>query len=78
MIDWSQDRLAEAAGVGLTTVRDLENARRSDSAVGMGAIARALRNEGVIFLSSDGREVSRPHFDAVAKRTALADQAWSV
>lgn len=56
LLDWSQEQLAEAASVSLSTVRDYEKERRGDSgpAGGLKLICRALENEGVVFLQSDG------------------------
>jgi transcriptional regulator with XRE-family HTH domain len=55
-LDWSQDQLAEAAGVSLSTVRDYEKERRGNGGVagGMKLICRALGNQGVAFLQSEG------------------------
>ncbi len=42
LIDWSQDELAKAAEVALTSVRDLESQKRSaDSGIAM-AVRRTL------------------------------------
>jgi transcriptional regulator with XRE-family HTH domain len=53
LLDWSQERLAEAAGVGLSTVRDLESQKRATDTAAAGAIRLALENEGVAFVSAD-------------------------
>jgi DNA-binding XRE family transcriptional regulator len=50
LIDWSQDELAKAAEVALTSVRDLESQKRSaDSGIAM-AVRRTLENAGIEFL----------------------------
>ena len=55
LVDWSQDELASKAEVGLSTVRDYENERRTGGLVGgLGAISRALEEAGVVFLTSEG------------------------
>jgi hypothetical protein len=55
LVAWSQDELATKAGVGLSTVRDYENERRTGDLVsGLGSISRALEEAGVVFLASEG------------------------
>ena len=53
-LDLSQDDLARAAGVSLSTVRDFEKARRTPIQATLGAIASALVAQGIEFLSKDG------------------------
>lgn len=50
LIDWSQEKLAAAAEVGLSTVRDLENQKRPPDTATASAVRRALENEGVVFV----------------------------
>ena len=52
-LDWSQDQLATAAGVGLSSVRDIENQKRSSESSAANAIRQALENAGIIFLPGD-------------------------
>lgn len=64
LLNWSQERLAKAAGLGLSTIRDYERERRSGREEeadrpgqivgGLGAIRRTLENEGICFLPSEG------------------------
>jgi DNA-binding XRE family transcriptional regulator len=64
LLDWSQDRLAKAAGMSLTTIRDYEKERRGwredekegagPAVGGLAAIRHTLENEGVMFLPSEG------------------------
>jgi transcriptional regulator with XRE-family HTH domain len=64
LLDWSQEQLAKAAGISLSTIRDYEKERRgwredeiegTDPLVGgLDAIHRALEKEGVRFLPSEG------------------------
>lgn len=56
LVDWSQEQLAEAADVSLSTVRDYEKERRGDILVvgGLKAIRQALERENVHFLRSEG------------------------
>lgn len=50
LLDWSQTQLADAAGVGVTTVRDIESERRPAETGAMREIRRVLENEGVLFV----------------------------
>jgi transcriptional regulator with XRE-family HTH domain len=68
LLDWSQDKLASAAGVGISTVRDVESQRRPLDTLAATEIVLALRNDGVIFLPSAEEEgpgvrltAGRPH-----------------
>lgn len=54
MIDWTQPRLAEAAGLGLSTVVDFEKARRAVSVETITAIQQALEAAGVEFIAENG------------------------
>jgi uncharacterized protein (DUF433 family)/transcriptional regulator with XRE-family HTH domain len=49
LLDWSQKQLAERAGVAVTTVRDMEEGKRADTAAS-GEVIEALRNEGIEFV----------------------------
>jgi transcriptional regulator with XRE-family HTH domain len=51
LLNWSQETLAEQAGVGITTVRDIENERRPADTGAMRELRRALANGGVSFVS---------------------------
>ena len=51
LLEWSQEQLAAAAEVGLSTVRDIESQRRPLDTAAAGEIRRALENAGVIFVS---------------------------
>jgi transcriptional regulator with XRE-family HTH domain len=56
LVDWSQEQLAAAANVSLSTVRDYEKERRGDIVIvgGLKAIRQALESENVHFLRSEG------------------------
>jgi transcriptional regulator with XRE-family HTH domain len=53
LLGWSQQQLADAAEVGLTTVRDYENERRAGDIGGLRSIREALVNAGVVFLAGE-------------------------
>jgi hypothetical protein len=49
LVDWSQERLAEAAHLGLSTIRDFEKGRRAPGHNNLVAIQVALESAGVEF-----------------------------
>jgi uncharacterized protein (DUF433 family) len=49
LLDWSQKELAERAGVAVTTVRDMEEGKRADTAAA-GNVLQTLRHEGIEFV----------------------------
>lgn len=51
LLDWSQGRLAEAASVGLSTVRQFEGGARQPIANNLAAIRSALEQGGVTLLA---------------------------
>ena len=69
LLDWSQEELANAAGVALTSVRDLEAQRRAADSGTAGSVMRALENGGVDFVA--GTSTSGPGVHLVAKRPNL-------
>lgn len=54
LLDWTQPRLAEAAGLGLSTVVDFEKQRRIVSDDALTAIRSALEAAGVEFINGTG------------------------
>ncbi|TXQ54865.1 helix-turn-helix transcriptional regulator, partial [Escherichia coli] len=54
LLDWSQDQLAEASHLGLSTIRDFEKGRRVPSHNNLAAIVRALEEAGVQFIPANG------------------------
>lgn len=52
-VDISQDELAKAANVSLSTVRDFEKGRRTPIAVTLAAMEAALVAQGIQFVSKD-------------------------
>jgi hypothetical protein len=53
MLNWTKPKLAEAAGLGLSTVVDFERSRRIVSGAAVQAIRRALESAGVEFTIGD-------------------------
>ena len=60
-IDWSQDDLAKAARVSLSTVRDYEKGRRTPIANNLGAMRVALEGMGFAFSEKDESPQSLSH-----------------
>ncbi|MFW5641773.1 MAG: transcriptional regulator [Roseicyclus sp.] len=54
MLNLTQPALAEAAGLGLSTVVDFEKQRRTVAPASVAAIRTALEAAGVIFLEENG------------------------
>ena len=55
-LDWSQNDLASASNVGLSTVRDYEKGRRVPIANNLSAIEAALVAKGIGFFSEIGSQ----------------------
>jgi transcriptional regulator with XRE-family HTH domain len=53
LLDWSQDDVALAAGVGIVTVRHLEAGKRQPRRATLDVIRRAFEEEGVLFIRED-------------------------
>ena len=69
LLDWSQDELAKAADVALTSVRDIESQKRPSDSGTAAAVRRAMENEGVEFLP--GTEEVGPGVRFIANRPNL-------
>lgn len=59
MLGWSQDRLAQAAGVSKPTINSFEQGRRSPMPQNLEAMKRALEEAGIEFIgrNTGGRGV---------------------
>src|SRR5262245_42330600 len=53
LIDWSQQQLAEAAGVGIVTVRQFEAGKGEPRRATLAVIEKALEKAGVEFTNGD-------------------------
>lgn len=53
LLNWSQDELAEAANIGVSTIKDFEAGRRDPADENLRAMVTALRKAGVGFLELD-------------------------
>jgi transcriptional regulator with XRE-family HTH domain len=54
LLDWSQQKLAEKAGVGIVTVRQLEADIHEPRRSTLDVIRRCLEAAGVIFIDENG------------------------
>ena len=54
LLDWSQQRLADGATLGLSTIRDFEKGRRIPYPNNLTAIRTALESAGVEFIAENG------------------------
>lgn len=54
LIEWSQEQLAEASHLGLSTVRDFEKGRRVPTHNNLLGIKTALESAGVEFIPENG------------------------
>ena len=72
-LDWSQDDLAKAAAVSLSTVRDFEKGRRTPIANNLNAMARALADKGVEFIDAGMRFREHPNVVPAMHSTTSTD-----
>jgi transcriptional regulator with XRE-family HTH domain len=54
LLDWSQEELARASHLGLSTIRDFEKGRRVPMHNNLAGIRRALEDAGVEFIPQNG------------------------
>jgi predicted transcriptional regulator len=54
LLDITQPELAEAAGLGLSTIVDFEKSRRDVSRAAVHAMHRALEKAGIQFIAKNG------------------------
>lgn len=63
-LDWSQEALAKASNVGVSTVRDFEAGRREPTRNNLAAMKAALESGGVRFFEDEttwGVVHNKPH-----------------
>ena len=54
LLDWSQGKLSEAAGVARATIAEFEAGKRVPIANNLAAIRAALEDAGIIFIDANG------------------------
>jgi transcriptional regulator with XRE-family HTH domain len=54
LLEWSQEDLARASNLGLSTVRDFEKGRRTPTINNLAAVRHALETAGVEFIAENG------------------------
>lgn len=54
LLDWSQQRLAEAAVIGNATIRNFESGRSAPQRATLDVLRRALEAGGVVFVEENG------------------------
>lgn len=54
LLNWSQGKLAEGAGVARATLAEFESGKRTPIANNLAAIRAALESAGVIFIDQNG------------------------
>ncbi|APF36801.1 helix-turn-helix transcriptional regulator [Chelatococcus daeguensis] len=68
MVDLSQEDLAKAAAVGLSTVRNFETGRTLPIVNNLAAIRRVLEEAGIVFLDDGAATVGGPGVRLRARR----------
>ena len=54
LLDWSQEQLARASHLGVSTIRDFEKGRRVPTRNNIRAMEEAFERAGVIFIDQNG------------------------
>lgn len=60
LLNWTQQQLADAAGVGTVTIRQFENGRTTPQRWNLHALERALETAGVEFTDGSGVKFRQP------------------
>ena len=72
LLDITQPELAEAAGLGLSTIVDFEKSRRDVSRAAVHAIQKALEKAGIQFVAKNGGGTGRPAADITGSLCVLS------
>lgn len=54
LLDWSQQRLAEASKIGNATIRNFEGGKSTPQHATLDVLKRALEQAGVVFIDQNG------------------------
>jgi transcriptional regulator with XRE-family HTH domain len=78
LLDWKQDRLAEAARVGVTTIRNFENGKITPHRATLAVMQQALEAAGVEFTNGTRRVCGCARRDSSGRSAAGRDPTIAV